>query len=161
MPLIRRILLWLVVLLSILGVVVAFLPMFVPEIDAVFQTTLCPAESTVIRRDQSVNDGGIRVTYQCEDAQGVRTEPSILPFIVLYSAWCWLPLVPIVLLLILPLSKKQKSANKVKATISTHTSGDSLANKLQELEEAYQAGLLTDILYQQAKQEVLDNHPGK
>jgi predicted RNA-binding protein associated with RNAse of E/G family len=44
------------------------------------------------------------------------------------------------------------------APLSTSPSGDSLASKLKQLEEAYQAGLITEAQYQQAKQEVLDNH---
>lgn len=162
MYLIRRLLLGLVVLLFVTGIVVAFLPMFVPEADAIFQTTLCPSGSEVIRREQSANDGGIRVTYQCEDAQGVRAEPSILPFIVLYSAWCWLPLIPIVVLLLLPRAKRPETVSIVQTAtpISAISSGDSLANKLKQLEEAYQAGLLTEAQYQQAKQEVLDNLTG-
>jgi hypothetical protein len=175
----RGCLLLLVIVGFIAGIGLAFIPFLVPEVAAAMDPLICPAEDeTVTLRQRPSYRGGVNISFECIDAEGAASEPAFAVYLVLFMAWCWIPIVPFILLIIsggLSLRSRIQSGGLIITLPSNINSGGgtllggvnpsgganlSLKDRLQQLEDAYHAGLLTGDQYEQAKQKVLDSLSG-
>lgn len=97
-----KMILWSLVLLAfIFGIAIAFAPFVIPDLARQLDPLICPnPDETVNIVQTSTSSGGIRMTFECVNPDGVSSDASVLAYVVLFSAWCWLPLLPITLLII-------------------------------------------------------------
>jgi MFS family permease len=97
----KRLLLWLIIVTFILGFASAFVPFLVPSVTSALDPLICPGDETVQVNQQNAQRGGVLLTFRCVNSDGIATDAGILPYIVLFSAWCWMPLIPAILLIFL------------------------------------------------------------
>jgi hypothetical protein len=173
----RGCLLLLVILGFVVGIFVAFVPFLVPEVATAMDPFICPGDETVTLRQRPSYRGGVNISFECVGVEGASSEPAFIVYLVLFMAWCWIPIVPFILLLLsggLSLRSRLQSGGMIITLPSNLNSGGtpigggnpfggsnpsnlSLKDRLQQLEDAYNAGLLTREQYDQAKQNVLDS----
>ncbi len=104
----KQLLRWLVLLAFVVGMMMAFVPFLIPDVARVFDPLICPKpDESVTITQGSFSGGGIRMAFQCVNADGVGVDAWIVPYVVFFSAWCWLPLLPIILLTIITRRKPE------------------------------------------------------
>lgn len=97
----KKILRLLILVAFIFGIAIAFAPFVIPDLARQLDPLICPNPDAMVDIIQtSASGGGIRMSFECVDAEGIRSDASILAYIVLFSAWFWLPLLPMILLII-------------------------------------------------------------
>lgn len=105
----KRLLFWLTIFAFIVGFASAFVPFLVPSVTTALDPLICPGDEVVQVNQQNAQRGGVLLTFRCLSSDGIATEAGILPYLVLFSAWCWMPLIPAILLVIMvfrtPVSK--------------------------------------------------------
>jgi hypothetical protein len=158
----QRILLYLIVMLFVAGFAVAFVPFLVPGVAQALDPLICPGDETIALHQQSAARGGVNITFRCVDAEGNSREVGFAPYLILFTAWCWLPLIPGVLWVVSVRLQGDQSPQTASPAISTaaRKANSTLTEKLQQLEDAYKAGLITQEQYEKSKQDLLDNLTG-
>lgn len=95
-----RLLLIVTILFFLIGIGLAFVPFIMPEVAQAMAPLICPAGSTVNVNQAAASRGGISFTFGCIAPDGSESDAGFLPYLVLFTAWCWLPLIPGTLLII-------------------------------------------------------------
>jgi len=104
----KRLLFWLTIFAFIIGFASAFVPFLVPSVTTALDPLICPGAETVQVNQQSAQRGGVLLTFRCVNSDGIAKDAGILPYFILFSAWCWMPLIPSILLIILVFRSSSK-----------------------------------------------------
>lgn len=95
----RKLLILLTLTALIGGIALAFLPFSNPDVANALAPLICPDGGTVGTASRSAVEGGTSASFTCTGADEIEAEAGFLPYLVLYSAWCWLPLLPALILI--------------------------------------------------------------
>jgi hypothetical protein len=95
----RKLLILLTLTAFIGGIALAFLPFNNPDVANALAPLICPDGGTVGMASEAAVDGGINTSFTCTGADEIAAEAGFLPYLVLFSAWCWLPLLPALILI--------------------------------------------------------------
>ncbi len=157
-----RFLVLLIIVLFIAGIALAFVPFLVPEAGQALAPIICPDGGTVETRQSPSTRGGVSLTFVCVDKGGRESEANLLAYVLLFSAWCWLPLIPEILLVMTVIGRARTRAatqvpNIAEQVVKGAARGQqfNLTDKLQQLEDARTAGKITNDDYHAAKKALL------
>lgn len=157
-----RLLVLMIVVLFIGGIAMTFVPFFIPEAAQALAPIICPDGGTVEPRQIPSSRGGISISYVCVDERGRESEGSPLGYLLLFTGWCWLPLIPAVLLIFAMIGRSRARAaaqvpNVAEQVVKGAARGQqfNLTDKLQQLEDARSAGKITNDDYHNAKKALL------
>jgi hypothetical protein len=165
----------LVIIGFVAGIFIAFIPFVVPEVALKLDPIICPGNEIVDIHTEPARDGGTSFSFVCVNDAGRVSEPNFVIYLILFTAWIWVPFIPFVLLMLSGGFPRGRSTlvtldvGNIAGRPATFTSSNvsmggmsgsantTLKEKLQQLEEARNAGLLTEDQFERARQSVLDN----
>lgn len=140
----------------------AFVPFLVPEAAQALAPINCPDGGTVETRQIPSMREGISATFVGVDGRGRESDASVLGYLLLFTGWFWLPLLPALLLMFAFIGRGCARAatqvpNLAEQIVKGAVRGQqfNLTDKLQQLGDAYAAGKITDEEYQRAKTALL------
>lgn len=152
-----RLLVFLIIILFIVGIALAFVPFLVPQVAQALTPILCPDGGAVKTIESPSSRGGVSLSFQCVEGRNT-SEANPIGYLLLFTAWCWLPLIPEILLVMALISRGRARAatqvpNVAEQVIKGSARGQpfNLTDKLQQLEDARSAGKITDDEYRRAK----------
>jgi hypothetical protein len=86
--------------LALAGIAFSYSPFYVPSVAQALAPMICPQGGTVESVREPNAAGSVDLSFVCVDAQGRESDESPFAYLVLFTAWCWLPLIPAAMLVV-------------------------------------------------------------